>query len=115
MRPRSEPGRVPSVRKATRSRAQGVTWDEFVALPDDDRRELIDGRLVEVEVPTFWHEHIVARLIVSLAPYAKRRRCEILGSGYKVRIDDHRGVMPDVQLISTRTLRTADPNGLATG
>jgi len=28
-----------------------VTWDEFVALPEDDRRELIDGVLVEVEMP----------------------------------------------------------------
>ena len=27
-------------------------WAEFVRLPDDDLRELIDGRLIEVEVPT---------------------------------------------------------------
>jgi hypothetical protein len=31
-------------------------WEDFIALPDDDRRELIDGHLVEVEVPTELHD-----------------------------------------------------------
>jgi Uma2 family endonuclease len=35
------------------------TWDDFVALEEDDLRELIDGELVEVEVPTARHEDIV--------------------------------------------------------
>ena len=35
------------------------TWDDFVALEEDDLRELIDGELVEVEVPTKLHEYIV--------------------------------------------------------
>ncbi len=35
------------------------SWDDFIALDDDDPRELIDGELVEVEVPTFVHQHIV--------------------------------------------------------
>jgi len=38
------------------------TWDDFVALEEDDLRELIDGELVEVEVPTASHEYIVWRL-----------------------------------------------------
>jgi Uma2 family endonuclease len=32
------------------------TWDAFIALDEDDLRELIDGELVEVEVPTRKHE-----------------------------------------------------------
>jgi len=36
------------------------TWDDFVALEEDDLRELIDGELMEVEVPTALHETIVA-------------------------------------------------------
>jgi Uma2 family endonuclease len=35
------------------------TWDDFVALEEDDQRELIDGELVEVGVPTGLHEYIV--------------------------------------------------------
>jgi Uma2 family endonuclease len=38
------------------------TWDDFVALDEDDLRELIDGELVEVEVPTARHEDIVILL-----------------------------------------------------
>jgi len=28
-----------------------VGWDEFVELEEDDLRELVDGALVEIEVP----------------------------------------------------------------
>ncbi len=43
------------------------TWDEFIALDEDDLRELIDGELVEVEVPTKLHEYIVWMLSHYLA------------------------------------------------
>ena len=80
------------------SKRYSFTWDDFVALDDDDRRELIDGELVEVEVPDGIHERIVAVLIMFLGMWARtRRRGHVLGSGYKIRIDAHRGVMPDVQ------------------
>ena len=83
---------------AARSSSKRYSWDDFVALDDDDRRELIDGELVEVEVPNKLHEHIVAALIMFLGVWARAgRRGLVLGSGYKIRIDAHRGVMPDVQ------------------
>jgi Uma2 family endonuclease len=50
---------------ATPSSAPGpYTWDDFIALEDDDRRELIDGELLEVEVPTGIHEYIVTMLAI---------------------------------------------------
>ncbi len=74
------------------------TWDDFVALEEDDLRELIDGELVEVEVPTALHEYIVARLCAFLTAWAMPRRAGVVfASGYKVRITNRRGVMPDVQ------------------
>jgi Uma2 family endonuclease len=74
------------------------TWDDFVALEEDDLRELIDGELVEVEVPTDVHEYIVFRLCAFLGAWALPRKAGIgFASGYKVRITDRRGVMPDVQ------------------
>jgi Uma2 family endonuclease len=74
------------------------TWDDFIALDDDDRRELIDGELVEVEVPNGEHERVVALLIYFLEAWARPRKAGVtLGSGYKVRITEKRGVMPDVQ------------------
>ena len=47
------------------------TWDDFIALEEDDRRELIDGELVEVEVPNLQHEQIVAALCYWLTAWAR--------------------------------------------
>lgn len=74
------------------------TWDDFVALDEDDLRELIDGELVEVEVPTGRHEYIVARLVTALTNWVDAGHGgHALPSGYKIRISERRGVMPDVQ------------------
>jgi Uma2 family endonuclease len=78
--------------------APAVTWAEFVALPDDDRRELIDGRLIEVEMPTDLHEHVVAWLAYHLVGWVRANGGRVFASGYKVKIREDRGVMPDVQL-----------------
>ena len=75
------------------------TWDDFIALEEDDLRELIDGELVEVEVPTRTHEQIVALLVHFLLGWTERGHGgSVFPSGYKVRISDRRGVMPDAQL-----------------
>jgi Uma2 family endonuclease len=74
------------------------TWTDFVALDEADRRELIEGDLVEVEVPTDIHQYIVTLLAFFLTAWARPRRAGFaLVSGYKVRIGERRGVMPDVQ------------------
>jgi Uma2 family endonuclease len=78
--------------------AGGYTWDDFVALDEDDLRELIDGELVEVEVPTRSHETIVGWLVYFLRAWAEGGHAgRVIPSGYKIRISERRGVMPDVQ------------------
>jgi Uma2 family endonuclease len=80
------------------SAAAPYTWDDFVALDEDDLRELIDGDLVEVEVPTARHEDIVILLGYFLVAWTKAGHGGwARGSGYKLRVSDRRGVMPDVQ------------------
>ena len=92
------------------------TWAEFIALPDDDRRELIDGHLIEVEVPTQLHELIVAHILACLWNWAQATGSgSVLGSGYKVRINPKRGVMPDVQFFKTGHLPPEEQQGLETG
>jgi len=81
------------------------TWDDFVALEEDDLRELIDGELVEVEVPTKLHEYIVSLMCHYLMAWALPRNAGIsLASSFKVRITERRGVMPDLQFF-----RSANP------
>ena len=89
-------------------------WADFIALSDDDKRELIDGYLVELEVPTELHEWIVAYLTICIGNWCLERGGRVLTSGYKVRVSDLRGVMPDVQLY--REGRPANPpQGLEEG
>jgi Uma2 family endonuclease len=83
---------------APNRRAGPHTWEEFVALDEDDLRELIDGELVETEVPKLTHERIVATLVFLLARWCERHGGIVLPSGYKIRVSDSRGVMPDVQV-----------------
>jgi Uma2 family endonuclease len=74
------------------------SWDDFVALGDGDLRELIDGELVEVEVPTGKHEYVVMCVGAALVQWARAGHGgRATGSGYKVRVSNRRGVMPDVQ------------------
>jgi Uma2 family endonuclease len=92
------------------------TWDDFVALEDEDRRELIDGELVEVEVPTGAHERITFLIGHWLESWAEREGGGMtLGSGYKVRISNKRGVMPDVQFFRTGNHPRGQQQGLVEG
>lgn len=89
-------GHTPGMHSASES--AHYTWDDFIALEEDDLRELIDGELVEVEVPTDCHEHVVMRIGAALTVWCDAGHGgRALGSGYKVRISDRRGLMPDVQ------------------
>ena len=92
------------------------TWEDFIELDEDDPRELLDGYLVEIEVPTWTHEEIVAALIGSLQPWARSRNAgRVLASGYKVRIGDRRGTMPDVQFFRSENVPTGQDQGLERG
>lgn len=81
-----------------------------MALPDDDRRELIDGKLVLTEMPTELHEHIVACLTTDFRLWVRQHKGAAYASGYRVRIDARHGFYPDVQLYhpGNRAERTAD-------
>jgi Uma2 family endonuclease len=80
------------------ARAHAATWSDFLALPDDDRRELIQGQFMELEVPTLLHEHIVAMVIYSLMAWRKAGGGgHVLSSGYRIRIRDDEAFMPDAQ------------------
>ena len=66
-----------------------VTWSDYVALPDDDRRELVGGQLLEIDVPTHLHEHIVTMVAYFLTAWRRAGAGgNVLSSGYKIRISD---------------------------
>lgn len=92
------------------------TWSDFIGLDEDDPRELLDGYLVEIEVPTWIHEGIVSTLIEIMGPWARARKAgRVIPSGYKVRRSDKRGYMPDLQFYRSANLPTDQAKGLERG
>ncbi len=92
------------------------TWADFIELGEHDRRELIDGQYMEAEVPTRTHERIVATLIAILVHWSWSKNAgEVLASGYKVRIHDRRGAMPDIQFYARDNLPEGQEKGLERG
>jgi len=93
-----------------------VGWGDFVVLDDDDRRELLDGRLEEAQVPGKTHERIVAVLIALLGHWSLTHKAgQVLASGYKIRVNEHRGVMPDVQFYRAGNEPKGQEEGLDSG
>ncbi|MGO8999945.1 MAG: Uma2 family endonuclease [Polyangiaceae bacterium] len=102
--------------RSTSAASPSYTWDDFIALEEDDLRELIDGELVEVEVPTFSHESVVGRIVQALANWSDAHGGRAIPSGYKVRVSDRSGVMPDVQFYRRGNEPAVDQNqGLVRG
>ena len=59
--------------------AQPLTVEDWAALPEDTEGELVDGRLVEEEMPDAIHETVVVELVTRLMAWAKPRdgRCTV--------------------------------------
>ncbi len=92
-----------------------TTWKQFVALPDHDRRELVDGQLIEYDMPTKLHENIIMLLGTWLTNWGLQHGHRVLGSGYKVRINDKNGAMPDIQMFTDAEWRKAPNEALDAG
>jgi Uma2 family endonuclease len=110
MEPRSD------TQHGARSLTHQVTWEDFLALDEDDPRELIDGDLVELEKPNERHEYIVALLVVMIGSWARAHKTgRVVASGYKVRVSARRGVMPDVQFFRKGNRPPNSEEGLQSG
>ena len=98
------------------SRSRQTPWERFVDLPDDDRRELIDGKLVLTEMPTELHERIVAFLTLAFGLWVRQHKgAAFYASGYRVRIDARHGFFPDVQLYHPGNRALRAPEGCIRG
>jgi Uma2 family endonuclease len=75
-----------------------MSLEEWAALPEDEPGEIVDGYLVEEEVPENAHELVVAWLIRILGVWGAERRVIVFGSGAKYAVSKGRGRMPDVSL-----------------
>ena len=73
-----------------------MTLEEWIELPKDVRGELVDGRLVEEEVPSIEHETVVAWLIYHLYAVLVPRGGFVFGSEVRYAVGARMGRKPDV-------------------
>src|SRR5690606_25010258 len=73
-----------------------MTFEEWVSLPEDEPGELVDGFLVEEEVPGYVHEVVVSWLSQKLRNWGASRGALIAASGAKFRVTVRSGRMPDL-------------------
>ena len=73
-----------------------LSLDEWFTLPEDAPGELVDGHLVEEEVPDYVHELLVALLVRFLGNWIFPQGGLVAGSEAKFAVGAGRGRKPDV-------------------
>ena len=82
---------------------------EWAALPEDESGELVDGRLVEEEVPDVVHELCAGWLIQVFRNWAAPRGGVVLGSEVKYALGPRKGRKADVSVFLTRKPNARGP------
>jgi Uma2 family endonuclease len=72
-----------------------MTVDEWAALDEDVPGELVDGVLVEEEMPSTVHETVVTWLILNVGRWVEAHDGRILTSGIKLAVRPRTGRMAD--------------------
>lgn len=80
-----------------------MTLEQWADMDEDEPGELVDGALVEEEVPTNLHELIVSWLVYELMTWTKQHGGRVLGSEHKLGVAARRGRKPDVTVYAPRT------------
>lgn len=93
----------PEVAYGRRKSQEEYTLDDYYALPDDIRAELIDGQLYLMSCPSLNHQRILTRLTSLLYQYVdgKNGDCEVFCAPFDVQLDCDFWTMvqPDVMII----------------
>ena len=89
-----------------RKRQGEYTLEDYYALPDDIRAELIDGELIFLEAPSFVHQDLIGELLFEIKLYIRANNgpYKILPSPLDVQLDcDNRTMLqPDISVICHR-------------
>ena len=89
-----------------RKRQGEYTLEDYYALPDDIRAELIDGELILLETPSFVLQDLISELLFEIKLYIHTNNgpCKILPSPLDVQLDcDNRTMLqPDISVICHR-------------
>ena len=73
-----------------------MTLEAWAELPEDELGEVVDGFLVEEEVPDYVHEVVIAWLIRKIGHWGEGKKVLVGGSGGKFAVRTQTGRMPDL-------------------
>lgn len=93
--------------------AEKLSLDEWGAMPEDEPGELVDGFLVEEEVPSYVHEFLVILLGRIFGDWIIPRGGLVAGSDAKFAVKDDRGRKPDLTVYLPGS-RFPSPQGVVT-
>jgi Uma2 family endonuclease len=82
-------------RGADRPHTGALSVEEWFGLPEEVPGELVDGLLVEEEVPDAKHELVITWLTALLRAWMRGSGGFVLGSGAKMQLGRDKGRMPD--------------------
>ena len=95
---------------AYKTRQGSYTLDDYYAVPDNRRVELIDGMIYDMAAPSMIHQYIIMRLCSELYGYVEKNGgdCVVLPSPLDVQIDcDDRSMLePDLVVVCDPSKRT---------
>ena len=72
------------------TKRQGMyTAEDYHRLPEDVHAELIDGKLIFLEAPSFTHQELVTELMLEFGFYIRQNggKCRVLTSPLNVQLD----------------------------
>ena len=79
-------------------RVRTLSARDYLALPEsnEERYELIDGELIDMTRPTFWHNSISYKISFLLGLQLAGSDCHVLGADQAVKVSDLDVIVPDV-------------------
>lgn len=93
---------------------EDYTISDYYNLPDNIRAELIDGKLIYMEAPSFTHQELITALVFEIESYIRSFKgpCKVLAAPLDVQLDndDKTIVQPDIVITCRKDNRT--PRGI---
>jgi Uma2 family endonuclease len=93
--------------------ATKLTYDDYVAMPDDGRRhEIIDGDDYVVPAPSTWHQSVAINLTLILAPYAREHGGVPFFAPLDVILSPENVVQPDFIFVRAERAAIVEKRGI---
>jgi len=84
--------------------ASYVTYEEWEAMDESIRCELLDGVIYDMAAPSTRHQKVLTEIFGQLFIYLRGKRCEVYPAPFAVRLDKAKDIVfqPDITVICDR-------------